>query len=111
MLMLLQAEFLLYCSSHINYQVKTWLLKELTKIRMCTITPLPSITSLQPTQILYVSYPLSVSNTAVVSVVRLEVWVSSVPPRVCVTPRPGVSQETVGFLRADANITDRDHLC
>lgn len=45
-----------------------------------------------------VSYPLHVSDTAVVSVVGLEVWVSSVPLRFHVTSGSGVSQEAVGFL-------------
>lgn len=45
-----------------------------------------------------VSYPLSVSDAAVVAVVSLEVWVSSVPPGVHITLRSGVSQEVVCFL-------------
>lgn len=41
------------------------------------------------------SYPLSVSDAAVVAVVSLEVGVSSVPPGVHITLRPGVSQKAV----------------
>lgn len=55
-----------------------------------------------------VSHPLSVADAAVVAVVRLEVWVSSVPPGVHVTLRSGVSQEAVCFCRVD---TDGHHLC
>ena len=54
------------------------------------------------------SHPLSVSDAAVVAVVRLEVWVSSVPPGVRVTLRSGVSQEVVCFCRVDV---DGYHLC
>lgn len=58
------------------------------------------------------SYPLSVSDAAVVAVIRLEVWVASVPSGVhSVSLWSGVSQKAICSLRANIHITDRDHLC
>lgn len=57
-------------------------------------------------------YPLGVPDAAVVSVVRLKVRVSSVPPGIRrVALRSGVRQKLVGFLRVDTHVTQRHHLC
>lgn len=58
-----------------------------------------------------VSYPLCVSDAAVVAVVSLEVWVASVPPGVHVTFGSRVGQKAICSLRVDVNTTDGDHLC
>lgn len=57
------------------------------------------------------SHPLSVADAAVVAVVWLEVWVSSVPPRVHVTLGSGVTQEVVCFVWTDVHVADGHHLC
>ncbi len=56
------------------------------------------------------SHPLSVSDAAVVAVVSLEVWVSSVPPGIHITLWSEVTQKAVRPLRVNINLTDRDHL-
>lgn len=58
-----------------------------------------------------ISYPLGVSDAAVVAVVSLEVWVLSVPLGVCVTLWSGLGQKAVGPVQGNVNVTHRHHLC
>lgn len=111
--------FWIHFSLYINYgsyatRVRSLVSLGSSRIRICVLAL--SMLSWQETDYYRrpqsASHPLSVSNAAVVSVIRLEVWVASVPSGVhSISFWSGVSQKAICPLRVNIHLTDRDHLC